>query len=248
MALIKIGSINNFRVTATTKAVEENSFLESITTFSELTEVSDVTPTDVFEFATSTDARGIAISSLKLNKGFQGFLSNLLNATNNIYFIAWAWDMSGQPINMYPGEGFESKDVLIPMKVGSVREFLGNGIPLFPKRVVKGGIAVRIQIWESDHSTRSLGETISESAEAIEKSELNKLLSVVSLAAGVSGASVTLIKNAAIELAKVVGTILKTNGDDYVDYFEGYYTADQEWQKHEEVYTGNASVLSIEKF
>lgn len=72
-----------------------------------------------------------------------------LNPTHEVYFIAWAFDMSGRPVNFYPGKDFEPSDMLIPIKAGKVREFVGEGINIFPSQQVTGGIVVRIQLWES---------------------------------------------------------------------------------------------------
>lgn len=248
MALIKVGSINNFSVSAKEDSIQRKPFLKGIRSVSELNEVSrDITP-DLFELSTSAEPRGLALKNIKLTEGFEGFLQEYLNTKNEIYFVAWAWDLSGQPVNLYPGQNFEPKDVLIPITVGTIREFIGEGINLFPKRTVKGGIAIRIQLFESDENTRNLGKTMVDTAEAISKSNLNNLLSLISLASGVTGVTVNLIKEASIELAKAIGIILQTNGNDYVDFFEGYYASDQPWATAEEVYQGNASVIMLNKY
>lgn len=247
MALIEVGTINNFSVAVKNKK-PELSMLESISTLSELKEVSGKVGEGAFELITAAEPRGVAIKSLKLQKGFEGFLSGIFDKTNEIYFIAWAWDLSGEPINHYPGADVKPEDVLITMKSGKLREFIGDGINLFPKRKVKGGIAIRIQIWESDDDVRKFGKAMSDTAAVIEKSELNKVLSLVSLATGVSGATITLVKEAALELTKAIGSILQKNSNDYVDFFEGYYASDQIWETGKDIYNGNASELTLKKY
>lgn len=248
MALIKVGSINNFAVTTKETVKKQKPFLKGIKTFATLGEVSRDVPTDSFEFVTSTDQRGVGLKSIQLTEGFEGFLQKFLNPTNEIYFVAWAWDLSGQTINQYPGANVNSQDVLIRIKIGTVREFIGQGINLFPKQQVKGGIAIRIQLWESDENVRTFGKAMSDTADAIKKSELNNLLSLISLATGATGTTITLIKEASIELAKVIGTILQANSDDYVDFFEGYYASDQNWNLGDDQYQGNSSVLTLNKY
>lgn len=248
MALIEIGSINSFAVSANARAMKQKPYLRGIRSFSELKEVSSNIPPDSFELITSTDQRGVGLKSLQLTEGFEGFLQDFLNKTDEIYFFAWAWDLSGVPVNLYPGSNIDSKEVIIPIKVGHIREFIGEGINLFPKRYVKGGIAVRIQLWESDQNVRNFGKAMSDTADAISKSSLNHLLSSISLVTGVSGTTVTLIKDAALQLANLVGTILKANGDDYVDFFEGYYSSDQAWTTGNESHTGNSSILTLNKY
>lgn len=248
MALINVGSINNFSVAAKESVKKEKNFLGGLKTFADLSEVSRSITLNSFDLIMSHDQRGLALKSITLTKGFEGFLSKLFNSTNEVYFVAWAWDLSGESINLYPGAGVDANDVLIPLKIGKLREFLGSGINLFPKRVVKGGIAVRIQLWESDQNIRTFGKAVSDTADAIQKSSLNNLLSLISVASGISGATITLIKDASIELAKTIGIILKANGNDYVDFFEGYYPAHQNWTTASESHTGNASVLVLDKY
>lgn len=248
MALIKVGSINNFAVSANVNAMKQKPFLKGIRSFSALNEVSRNIPPDSFELITSTDQRGIGLKSIQLTEGFEGFLQKFLNKKNEIYFFAWAWDLSGQPVNLYPGSNVNPQDVVIPIKAGKVREFIGQGINLFPKRYVNGGIVIRIQLWESDQKVRNFGKAMSDTADAISKSQLNQLLSAISLVTGVTGTTITLIKEAALQLANVIGIILRSNGDDYVDLFEGYYSSDQIWTTGNKPYPGNSSILTLNKY
>jgi hypothetical protein len=158
MALIKVGSINSFAVTAKESVIEKKKFLGSIRTFADLSEVSrDIAPNS-FDLITSSDQRGLAIKSITLTEGFEGFLLNLFaSTTNEVYFVAWAWDLSGEMINQYPGAKVEAKDVLIPLKVGKVREFIGSGINLFPKRVVKGVLQLEFRFGSLTRMSEHLG-------------------------------------------------------------------------------------------
>lgn len=248
MALIKVGSINSFAVETSKIVKKQKPFLNGINTFSTMSEVSKDIPPDSFEFVTSSEKRGVGLKSIQLTEGFEGFLQKFLDPNNELYFIAWAWDLSGQNIFQYPGKNVSEQDVQIPIKVGKIREFIGQGINLFPKQMVKGGISIRIQLWESDKKTRNFGKVMSETADAIKKSKLNNLLSLISLTTGVAGATVTMIKEASFELAKVIGIILQANGDDYVDFFEGYYAADQNWDLGDDPYEGNSAILTLNKY
>ena len=248
MALIKTGSMSQFAVAARQPLISQKTFLKGINTFSSLYEVSREIPADTFEFVTSSDQRGVALKSIRLSRGFEGFLQRLLNKTNEVYFIAWAFDLSGMPVNLYPGNNLSYQDVIIPIKSGKLREFIGQGINLFPKRQVVGGITIRIQLWESDQEIRTFGKAMADTADAIQKSKLNNLLSLISMATGVTGATITLIKEASIELTKVIGTILQANGNDYVDFFEGYYPSDSVWVAGNEVSKGNSAVLTLSKY
>jgi hypothetical protein len=198
----------------------------------------------------STTPRGLALHSLKLTKGFEGFLQKVFihKKENNVYFLAWSWDLSGAPVVEYPGGGGPSKSCIIPLTVGAVREFLGAGTVLFPARPVTAGLATRIMLWESDQEDREFGKTLTTVAHAIKASTLNSVLSLIATGLGTAVAGVTLVKDAALELADIVGKILQASGDDYVDFYEGYYPTSATWTPGNEVHQGNASEIVLARF
>lgn len=249
MALIKEGSLNNFSVeNQVSIPKEETPNLSVIKTFADLAELTQQAPDDAFTLALSAEPRGLAIKSILLQEGFEGFMGNLLKSTNELYFVGYAYDLSGKPACQYPGPGIDPSSVLIPIRVGKVREFIGEGINIFPKRIVAGGMAIRIQLFESDQGIRNFGKTLVAVQDAISQSKLNNVLSLINLGTAVSGATINLIKDAALELSKVVGVILQANSDDFVDFFEGYYAADAKWIPGEDVYNGNSSVITLDKY
>ncbi|HEX3047505.1 MAG TPA: hypothetical protein VHY08_22325 [Bacillota bacterium] len=197
------------------------------------------------EFPQSVTPRGLALKALKLSQGFEGFLQHLFNPTNKVFFLCLAWDLSGAPVVSYPGSAVPVESCIIPMKVGNVREFLGAGVLLFPARIITAGLAVRIQLWESDHDARRFGKTMEEVASAITNSKLSNLLSMISLATGAPGATIALVKNASLELMTLVGKILQANSDDYVDFYEGYFPANGAWSAGTEHYAGHASEIHL---
>jgi hypothetical protein len=196
--------------------------------------------------------RGLALKSLKLTREskspkltqkLKNILEKLFDPRNEVYFLAWSWDFSGEPAFVYPGPTATAQTCIIPLKVGQVREFLGDGIILFPPRQVKLGIAIRIMIWKSDQGVRKFGEIMSEVANTVKDSELNNLL--LSLATDVKTATVNLINGAAIKLAGAIGEILRRKGDDCVDFYEGYYSASKPWKPGDEVHRGIASEIVL---
>ncbi len=250
MALIQTGSITDFSVQADERLLHEQPIFKSFSRVNEFYHAAKTIPADLFKYKQSVEPRGIALKSIKLTKGFEGFLANLFKSTNEIYFLAWAWDLSGNPIEFYPGvvDKNSSKNFIIELKEGEQRSFMGAGVNLFPQRIVLGGIALRIQIWESDKDHRTFGQILSKTAEKIKKSELTNLLSTISLATGVSGATVNLVTKASCELADVIGTILEANSDDHVDFYEGYFPSGYNWSPTDEKYEGKASEITITKY
>ena len=245
MALIQRGSFESLSGMFAASVRESLPALDYLRTFSSLREATRTIQPAPIEFDVSSNARGIALKSLKLLKGFEGFLQNVFNRTQEVYFLSWSWDLSGAPVVNYPGASAIPQTCIIPLQAGDVRKFLGAGITLFPARKVTAGLATRIMIWESDHGARNFGKTMSEIANTVKASKLNNLLSVISLAAGTTTATVSLVKDAAIELSDLIGMILQANSDDYVDFYEGYYPAMEQWEAGVETHQGNASEITL---
>ena len=238
MALIKNGSINDFSV----GTIVPQKRYEDINTFAALDQVSVNAPD--FKLITSNDQRGIGLKSIFLKENFDGFLDGV----NELYFMAYAYDLSGRPVVQFPMEGVPPSDVLIPIRAGKIRQFIGEGISLFPKSLVTGGVALKIHIFESDADIRRFGEILSSIAARVQESQLNSVLALISMATGITGVTIDLIKNAALELTKVIGATLQSNTDDYVDGFEGYYASDQQWIIGDDMYAGNATAITLEKY
>ena len=239
--LISTGSINHFAVrpTATSKDVITElaskvllqKYVRNIGSLDQMSKSLKHVP---FEPVPLPGKAGVALKSITLHKGFEGFLQNCFNKVNEIYFIAWAWDMSGQPPVVYPGTGFNPENWIYPMKKGDTIEMIGEGIPLFPKRDVKGGIGIHIEVWERDEDIRQVGQTILEITNAVNDSELTGLLAGLATTS-VTGANVGLIFDAVSALSKRIGEILKENSNDYVGLFKGYYDVEN-WSKGMELY------------
>lgn len=248
MALIEVGSLHEFAVNPQPKVLVKRPFLKGLTNFRALSEAIRILEPESFDVSLSTDKRGLALKSIKLTEGFEGFLGNLLDSKNEVYFIAWTWDLSGQPINKYPGDDVNPETAKFNIKVGKVVEFIGDGIVLFPKREVKGGIGVHIQLWESDEDIQNIGDVMIQVSETIQKSDLNKAITAISLATGVSGATIALVEEALLELTKLTGKILKSNSPDFVDFFSGFYSVDNAWSIGPDLYQGNSSEIVLEKY
>ena len=249
MALITVGSIGDFSVVPLPSAKKALANAKRVDTFSVLAEVTNKTPANSFDFAVSANRRGLALQSLQLKKEFQNFLAKLFKKTSKIYFLAWAWDMSG--LSSYPGQNADAGSCLIPLKGGDLREFIGAGAVLFPPRTITAGLALRMQIWESSQGLRHFGEKMEKITSAIQQSELNTALLSLAASAGIAtggaAGAIALIEPAALELAKRIGGILKEAKDDAVDYFEGYFPAADSWSEGRETHQGNGSKIVLNR-
>jgi hypothetical protein len=250
MALINVGSLDDFSVEPTPAAAADPA-LQAIESFSMLAGTKGEPPAESMQLPQSAELRGLTLQKLRLEAGFQGFIRELFNASSDIYFLAWAFDLSGQPIEgtnspvfFYPG-ALGGNGTLIPMKSEEVREFIGAGALLYPQRKITSGLAVRMQIWRSRKGERELGKTLKEVATVIQESELTQALTLVSAATGVAGATVAGVAQASVALTKVVGTVLANRGDDHIDYYEGYFPASDPWTPPDQSWHTNASEIVL---
>lgn len=243
MAIIRRGDFGAFFVQPSAGTLRDQPETVDLDTLDVLSEVSSVVAGEPLEFGRSVQARGLALGQLTLNKGFQSFLTRLFRQTSKVYFLSWAWDLSGSGPFLYPGTVAPAS--LIPLRDEETREFIGQGAVLFPARTVTAGLAFRMQLWESNKGAREFGATMKEVSDAVTGSELSQLLAGVATLTGVPGATMTAIAMAAAELGGLIGGILARRGDDYADFFEGYFSASEEWLKGEERHKGHASEIVL---
>jgi hypothetical protein len=246
MALIDVGTFDRISVRLRTEgrraAPQERIYI--------LGDSPKTTPAKKYDFVQSRDRRGFALQRITLEKDIRGWAGRLFKRTTNVYFLSWAWDMSGEPIAIYPGELVRSGDCLIPMRAGQKREkkFLGRGPALFMPRRVSAGIELRIQIWESKKGTRNFGETMVKVKKAINGSGLSTTLATLgAVTTGVAGLTLGAIGGAAVELVGLVGGILKDRGDNYLDYYSGLYPADETWRRGEETHQTNVTSITLNR-
>jgi len=227
MALNKSGRLLDFSVGSNQSALSQKSSLKNFKTFNASTEVTRILEPNSFEFLSSNEPRELPLKAIKLSEGFEGVLENLINSTNEVCFIAWAWDLTDESITLYDGAVPEMNNALTRFKAGKLSEYREDGVHIFSKKNMLEGLAIRILIWESVQNVLNFGKLLTETVDAIQKSELVNLLSFVSLEKGISASKLAAIQQASLELAKSIGLVLKVNTDDFFDFFEGYYVCFQ---------------------
>lgn len=244
MAFFTEGKFSDFSVTY--KSVKKASDLLQFNSINDLHNIrKDADPND-FQYAMSSQSRSIYLKSITLNKSFEGFLANMFKPNNEIYFLSYAWDLSGKMPFIYPRKITSAEDCIFQLKAGDTYQFMGEGVCLFPHLKVTAGVNLRIYIWESDKKARQFGEVMEKIANEIEKSELNQLFTLVSALTTVTGATITMIEKAAIELSKVVANILKNNTDDQVDFFDGFFPASADWNSYKCDYAHQACNIQLQ--
>jgi len=251
MALITVGSLDDFAVVPDAPLVRKFHYVKDIDRIRYLAEASSDFPQQRFRFAVSAEPRGFNLKSLRLEKRAQNLLSRVFKRTSKVYFLAWSWDLSGEPVYVYPPLVAAPATSLIPLKAQDTREFLGSGVLLFPARLVTGGIQLRVQIWVSHGPMRGFGTAIAAVCQAILNSDLNKLLTAGVVAttlappAGLPINTMNAAKESALLLGRVVGEILKKHGDDVLDLFEGNYEATMPWSRGNEAHDGYATKIVL---
>ncbi|HKB50398.1 MAG TPA: hypothetical protein VKC63_03090 [Solirubrobacterales bacterium] len=251
MALIKSGEFAEFSLAP--RVAVAGVAQQGVDSFSTLSEATREAPFDNLGFAKTDEPRGLTLKKLHMGPKFQSFIARIFDLTSEVYFLAWAWDLSGakvqgeSPIYLYPGTVSPVDGTLIPMKGSEEREFLGSGVLLYPARRVTAGISLRLQLWESHSKERKFGETLQKVTSSIQKSQLNQVLTLVAGIGGVTTGTVALVEQAGLELVSVIGEVLKATSDDYVDYYEGYFPASVPWEPEEQSWSGHASEIVLSR-
>jgi len=252
MAIIQKGSFDDLSVTFKEDAIANMANAHSLRQLNNLRlvqQASRSSQSHTLEISKSSNERGLALKSITLKKDFDGLIEKLFKDINNlwqneIYLVAWVWDLSGKPPVLYPSPdltgNFDLQKCIFSVNVSEERTFGGVGINLLGKREIVGGINVRIQILECDRNTSDLGKTMTEVANTVQNSGLSNLLKLISSGAGLVTGGVTiatanLIAQGSADLASAVGRILQAKSDDYVDLFEGYYPVSYDWKPGQEL-------------
>lgn len=252
MALIEAGSIDDLSARLDEGRVRSsNSLLEALKSFNSFRSLKEaarsIQPVPIRADVSPRDI-GVGIQSIKLLRGFDGLLADVFNSPNQVYFLAWSWDLSGASPTVYPSPELDVARALLPLIPQQERRFLGIGEPIAPPRPIVGGLGLNIQVWESDADLRAFGQTMQQVAQAVRESSLNHVLSLVAMSTGMTGTSITLIKEAVLELTDTVGAILKVNSNDYVDLFSGFYPLLQLAEPKVEKHIGTACELELQIF
>lgn len=192
----------------------------------------------------SKEKWGLYLKSLMLNKSFNFFISDWLGATNDIFFVSFAWDYCGSAPIVYPPQGSDPSMFVIPMKKKDTRKFIGGGVTLWPPQQVVGGLNVVIIVFECNKNNRVIGKRMTDIHEAISGSKLATLIAAISTASGL--ATGLAVGSAVVELIGVIGKIMKNDGDDYVDLFEGSYGTDKQQTARVEKYDQDAAGIELE--
>lgn len=231
--LISKGSINNFAIQPTVLAeLHELPFQKLLRNnldtknFSEINHAIDIM--DMMSFGSDTIVGDVFLKELTLRKNFEGTLANLFKprqTQNEVYFLVWSWDLSGNKFYVYPSEGVNADEWIKPMKKDDTSVFMhGDGLPIFPRGEIKNGVGIHIEVWESDKGIRKAGEKLLKAKKAINDSDLIKITAGLTT---ITAPNLALIEKATSVLSGMIGNILKANGDDHIALFEGYFEVDK---------------------
>jgi hypothetical protein len=172
-------------------------------------------------------SRGLALKSLHVTSSWDRLWS-LLGKRRQIYFLSVAFDISDQkPVILPPKDVPEG--AVYNVRPGEVISFtLGEGVPIFPARVVNGGLIIYITVCEADRGIRHVGEVMAQVHQDLEKDD--SLAQVVKDFIKSPGqAAVKDLVGAATAALQPIATILKKNRDEYVSLFSGIYSAKGPW-------------------
>ena len=193
-------------------------------------------------FPSSGKPRGLSLVSLKVTRSWDG-LWRLLGLRDQIYFMSVAFDLSGQPPVVLPPAQVPEHAIYRVPRGDSITFTLGDGAPVFPARVLTGGLMVYLVVCDADNGARHVGEVMGKVHEDLTKSGslTDKLTALVKNPASTVVDEVLGATTAALQ---PIATILQSQGDDFVGVFSGIYPAKGSW-KDKLAATQNGTQISL---
>lgn len=179
------------------------------------------------EIPSSEVPRGLAVSALQVHTGWEG-LRRFLQQHDQVYFLSVAFDLSeNKPVVLPPKE--VSAESVYSVPPGDNIEFtLGDGAPVFPARVIHGGLLVYVTVCEADSDVRQVGEVLAKIHDDLSKDD-SILALVKKLIRNPAQTVADELLGVATAALKPIGTILAANKDDHVALFSGIYPAQGSW-------------------
>lgn len=191
------------------------------------------------EFAKSPNRWSLYLKSISIDENFEALSID----ENEIYFISIAWDYSGLPPIIYPPKDANISEFTIPLQPGNVRKFVGDGICIWPPRIVTGSLNIIITIFESDKDVRQLGAKLTKIHSVVKDTQLTSLITSIPNPTMIIAGTVA---NLAKELIGAIGRVLEENGDDYVNALLGSYATDKPQTSRVEAYTSKGIGIELE--
>jgi hypothetical protein len=171
----------------------------------------------------SEEKWGLFLKSISLFKSFDGIRG--FNLENEIYFSSIAWDYSGKAPLVYPLVKTDPSKFYFAIKKKDTRQFIGDGVALWPSQRVVGCLNVVIFIFESDEGIRDAGKLLGDIHGTVNASDLSHLVLAIPANPGIIVEAE--VAAAVGNLVDAVGKIMKSNKNDYVDLFQGSYRIDR---------------------
>jgi len=134
------------------------------------------------DLAKSETRWGLKLKSLTLKENFESWIYGIWGnqPTNEIYFTSIAWDYSGQAPVVYPPKGANATNFIIPLKAHTTRQFVGDGVTLWPSQNVVGGLNIVLLVYECDSDVRNAGERLVAIHDTVQSSQLASLILAIS--------------------------------------------------------------------
>lgn len=170
----------------------------------------------------SRERWGLLLKKIALHSEPKSVWERFFRTGRNIYYTSIAWDYSGNAPVVYPSKDTSSSNFWIEMKKRNFYEFIGDGVVLWPPKIVVGALGLVIFLYDNDQKIRDIGEVLEEIDDSIQREIPNLIAMAPSSPAFVAG---TAISSVMVGVMDLFGKAMKHNKNDYVDFFQGGYLA-----------------------
>ena len=224
MPLISRGSLDRFTGVARDPQLLEQGLTgpRSFSVFREVTRAMQPVP---LRLARSASPPRIELVDIRLDPDSRVMLRQVSAPDRPVYVLGWWWDLAGGgPVVVPPEPG--AAECALKLDGDGIRR-LAHPVTLSePGRPVVGGLVVRVILWQGEQGTDPARVT-AEVAEAMRHSTLGGMLGMLASAADTTMATVIAVRQAAAALGPEIAPVLRALCTDYIDFFEGFYPADE---------------------
>jgi hypothetical protein len=197
------------------------------------------TKIDANGMAVSGDSRGIMLRSMHLTK--KNNVPHYFDK-HKLFFVGVCFDYSGLEQYDVPAKGAMPNQVLMQVKGVDTYEYQGDGMILFPKRIVTGAINMRLSLFEFEGDLAAFGQKLAAYAGAAQGSGLSYALKAIPE----GGQTIGTVMDAATAAVQGMGMSLGGAQDKSIDLFGGSFRADRPWYPGLQRFTGDNSSIELE--
>lgn len=184
-------------------------------------------------FPKSKGAWSLYLRAVRIHRN--DLLSKLFDRSHQMYLAAILWDYSGRKPFVYPPSGTKkAEELILSLRNDETREFIGDGVNLWPSQPVVGSLNVILLAMISRNRTRQAGEMLTNLAKNLDGSTFAQ--NVMAIARNPAKAATLPVDAIVQEVAKIAGSVASDADDAPLTVLQGAFGAETRQKDRDESY------------